>query len=298
MTDDLRLQESVWANESNAEHYWQAHSHRSKWFAERIPAGIKSVFEVGCSSGRNLKFILERHPHLKVGGIDINASSIESARARIPNGNFIVGSIYDNSWVEEKYDMIFTSGVMLHIIPSKIDDVINKILRKAKLYISHMETNGTNKILNWHAESRPSDKITSKLCWEPNIMDIYHQKGVKAEIQNIPCGETDAKHHIYINLKGKQEGGPNHYEENVDKIFGWLDKIAFRCSSSDAGPWVVKEDTDGHFGVFIDNGRFDKKICTVYDRENATFIANSANDVRLLVHSARTLIKYNQMNSK
>lgn len=42
----------------------------------------RSVLEIGCGTGRNLKFMADAHPTLRLTGIDISEEMLKSARAR------------------------------------------------------------------------------------------------------------------------------------------------------------------------------------------------------------------------
>jgi len=43
----------------------------------------RSVLEIGCGTGRNLKLMADRHPALRLTGIDISEEMLKSARAKI-----------------------------------------------------------------------------------------------------------------------------------------------------------------------------------------------------------------------
>ena len=52
---------------------------RSQWLAETIipPLHLTSLLEIGTNSGRNLRYIHQSHPDMKLKGIDVNARAIE-----------------------------------------------------------------------------------------------------------------------------------------------------------------------------------------------------------------------------
>jgi S-adenosylmethionine-diacylgycerolhomoserine-N-methlytransferase len=45
--------------------------------------GASSVLEIGCGTGRNLRLMAERHPALRLIGVDISTEMLKSARAKV-----------------------------------------------------------------------------------------------------------------------------------------------------------------------------------------------------------------------
>jgi SAM-dependent methyltransferase len=196
--NNSELQQSVWASKGKdiIEKYWLAAIPRTMWFLEELKKyEYESIYEIGCNSGRNLFKIKNK----VVGGIDINSKAIEFAKEKNPKGLFSVGAI--QTMPLDKFDIVFSSGVLLHIPPEDIRDVIKSMIGKAAKYVMHMETNGDNSILNGPAHMKPKDKVNKKLFWEPNIVAIYKDLGFKCDMQIIPCGERDARHFLVVNVQ-------------------------------------------------------------------------------------------------
>lgn len=196
-------QEKVWANfpASEAERYWnnRKHKKRSRWFAAFISEyKFDSAFEVGVNCGRNLDYILRFTPGIDVGGIDINEAALEFAKEHVPNAKLEHGSIHEMG-TTEKYDIVFTSGVLLHVPPGDVDKVIQRCLDKANKYVIHMETNGRDRIINGPAELNPSKKVSHKLRCVHDYVRIYKKLGYVAESEKISeFHETDARHIIIV----------------------------------------------------------------------------------------------------
>jgi S-adenosylmethionine-diacylgycerolhomoserine-N-methlytransferase len=54
-----------------------------------LPLGdARSVLEIGCGTGRNLKFMADAHPTLRLTGTDISKEMLKSARARFARAQF------------------------------------------------------------------------------------------------------------------------------------------------------------------------------------------------------------------
>lgn len=196
-------QEKIWQSfgKDEAERYWnkRRHKKRSRWFASMLSKySFESVYEVGVNCGRNLEYILRFSPDTLVGGIDINREALDFAQEQIPGAQLTHGSIYDLS-AEPKYDVVFTSGLLLHIPPDAVSDVIQSLLNKANKYVMHMETQGQDRVLNGPQEFNPTEKVSRKLRCVHNYSRLYHHLGYKTYIRTISeYPESDAQHIIIV----------------------------------------------------------------------------------------------------
>ena len=90
---------------------------RSRWIADVIvpELSITSLLEVGTNSGRNLRFVHDAHPAMRLKGIDVNANAIAFARSRAPGITFEVADA--NRWSEppNEWDAALTMSVLDHI---------------------------------------------------------------------------------------------------------------------------------------------------------------------------------------
>ena len=77
---------------------------RRKWFAKIVALyKPKSILEIGCNEGANLRCMREVIPEIKLAGIDINKNAVNFARSTMPNANIVCGSIYDlDKYFKEK----------------------------------------------------------------------------------------------------------------------------------------------------------------------------------------------------
>jgi len=81
-----------------------------QFLKNRIPRNGR-VLDVGCGSGRNIKYLLERD--YDVTAFDINSMAIEELKSRFPNQaeQFLVSSI-ENFPLEQKFDFIICNAVL------------------------------------------------------------------------------------------------------------------------------------------------------------------------------------------
>lgn len=179
---------------------------RSEWFAA-LPAfaNAKSVIELGCASGRNLYTLQRRYPDMELHGIDINPETIEYARGRV-RGNFRVGNLYDPGSLLEGSapDVIFTMGVLIHIHPQALPELVRKIARHARQYLIFCEQiSETDEVVKGPAWWRPSRKVTGDyIQWSPNLPGILKTLGLSFDLSDVPAElqANGARHLVVVRL--------------------------------------------------------------------------------------------------
>jgi pseudaminic acid biosynthesis-associated methylase len=135
-------QEEFWANEFG-NNYIERNSDKeylasnivffSKIFSQN-QVKLKSVLELGCNVGMNLLALKEIFPSLNINAIDINEKAIQSLQKSQKNFNLQCTSI-NNFQTKEKFDLVFTKGVLIHLNPNDLDKIYEKIYNLSKEYI-------------------------------------------------------------------------------------------------------------------------------------------------------------------
>lgn len=101
---------------------------------------IKSILEVGCNTGFNLGMMREWMASPKnLWGIDINDYNIKQARERWPDCQFVYGSGFDLPFKDDMFDLVFTSGVLIHQKPEEVDAMMQEIIRVSGKYVMAIE---------------------------------------------------------------------------------------------------------------------------------------------------------------
>ncbi len=95
-------------------------------FLEEIPRDIR-ILEVGCGTGTQL-LLLQDCGFLSLYGIDIQKFSQDGF-------DIIRGSALDIPFKDDYFDLVFTSGLLIHISPSDINRALDEIYRCTKQYI-------------------------------------------------------------------------------------------------------------------------------------------------------------------
>ena len=113
---------------------------RSPFFRKllRKHSGINSVLEIGCNLGGNLIVLSKIDPMLKIVGVEPNSKAWQLAKKNLPNVNIYNLSIFDVHWKNE-FDLVFTSGVLIHIADKELNLALRKIYQASKKYILSIE---------------------------------------------------------------------------------------------------------------------------------------------------------------
>lgn len=95
-----------------------------------------SLLEVGAGAGQNISVLRSLNSKFKLGAVEPN----DQARSRIKDADHVYDGqasclpIKDNS-----YDVVFTSGLLIHIPPNQLHEVCSEIYRVAKSHILCIE---------------------------------------------------------------------------------------------------------------------------------------------------------------
>lgn len=133
-------------------------------FIGRLKRNIK-VLEVGANVGSQL-VLLQKMGFKNLYGIELNSYAVEFSRTRTKNINIIPGSAFDIPFKDNYFDLVFTSGVLIHINPKDIKEALHEIYRCSAKFI-------------WGFEYY-ADKCTEviyrgnkNLLWKANFPQVY-----------------------------------------------------------------------------------------------------------------------------
>lgn len=133
-------------------------------FLGNMDRSIK-ILEVGCNVGIQLLF-LQRMGFKNLYGIELQSYAVELAKSRTKNINIIQGTAFDIPFRDNFFDLVFTSGVLIHIHPSDIVSAIKEIYRCTNEYIWGFEYYS-----NEYVEVKYRGK--ENLLWKANFSRLY-----------------------------------------------------------------------------------------------------------------------------
>lgn len=99
----------------------------------------ENALEVGCNIGRNLLAL--RHFIPELHGVEPNAKACQQARDReeLANVTIVESDGFKLPYADSSIDLVFTSGVLIHVAPDDLGAVVDEIVRVARQYIVCIE---------------------------------------------------------------------------------------------------------------------------------------------------------------
>lgn len=88
-----------------------------------------SILEVGCNIGGNLRPLAELAPDAALNGVDVNEIALEIAREAVPSATVARASAYELPFEDRSIDLVFTTGVLIHLPPEGVESAIDEIVR-------------------------------------------------------------------------------------------------------------------------------------------------------------------------
>lgn len=120
-------------------------------------SSFSTVFELGCGFGRITKLLLSNFPNItEYLAIDLSPDQIENAKEFVRpsietkeqnlNINFMVSNI-QSFQIQKKYDLVMASEVLMHVLPSEIEEVIRKLVSMSNEHVVNID---------WYEEPIPA----------------------------------------------------------------------------------------------------------------------------------------------
>lgn len=130
----------------------------------------RSVIEVGCNAGWNLSAIAAIDTTVIAGGIDVNESAVTQARAR---GLF--ATVGKAAQLRHTYplgaDLVFTSGVLIHIAPRELHHVMQSIVASSKRWVLAVEYDA-------ETEEAVEYRGSADRLWKRPFGNLYRELGL------------------------------------------------------------------------------------------------------------------------
>jgi pseudaminic acid biosynthesis-associated methylase len=200
----LTPQETIWTGSFGAEY-----SERNVWSPEALDSNYRAEFgvtrsdltreflatlppdarilEVGSNVGNQL-LSLRKLGYTNLCGVELMHSAVKTAHQRAPEIDIIQGSALDLPFKSSFFDLVFTSGLLIHIQESDLARALTEIARCSKRYIWGFE---------YFSESRVEVEYRghSNLLWRDNWVGEYQRlvPGVELVSERILPSLQDSK---------------------------------------------------------------------------------------------------------
>lgn len=172
------------------EQYGYSRSEMNQTFLGDLSIG--NSLEVGCNVGNQLR-VLQSLGYSNLYGVELQSYAVEKAKKMSQGINIIQGHAYDLPFRDAYFDMVYTSGVLIHIAPEDIVKAMKEIYRTSKRYIWGLE---------YYSEDYQAKEYrgNQQAMWKTNFAQLY--------LNNFPS------------LKLVKEMKFNYLKnENVDQMF-------------------------------------------------------------------------------
>ncbi len=100
------------------------------WRFARPLVPVTSVLDVGCGTGRGLKWIAEREPTVALSGIDPSPEMCKRASRMVPQAKISTGDGASLAFRDASFDVVIATGIMHHIGETK--PVLQEMFRVAR----------------------------------------------------------------------------------------------------------------------------------------------------------------------
>ena len=123
------------------------------------------ILEVGSNVGNQL-LCLQRMGFTNLYGIELQTYAVELSKRQTQQINIIQGSAFDIPYKDGYFDLVFTSGVLIHLSPDDIGKALAEIHRATKKYIWGFEY--------WSEETRQvTYRGNENLLWKADYAGLY-----------------------------------------------------------------------------------------------------------------------------
>lgn len=159
--NDLSLEELDGLYKKN---YGKTRTELNREFLKGLDFSLR-ILEVGSNLGVQLA-CLQKMGFTELYGIELQDYAVELSKSRTQSINIIKGSALDIPYKDGYFDMVFTSGLLIHISPSDLSLVMTEIYRCTKGYIWGFE---------YYAEKHTEVvyRGNENLLWKGNFAGMY-----------------------------------------------------------------------------------------------------------------------------
>ena len=125
----------------------------------------ESILEVGCNVGWNLTY-LSGLGRRGLAGIEPQEYAIERARRRLAHCELRQGDAFSLPYEAESFDLVFTSGVLIHIHSGDLSRALEEMHRVSRRYLLYIEYDArAEQEIHYHGESNALWKRDHRAAW-------------------------------------------------------------------------------------------------------------------------------------
>lgn len=105
-----------------------------------ISEDISSVLDCGSNIGRNIGMLMNEEllPNASYTAVDINADALKVLKGSFPGVNILHSNLL-NLQMESDFDLVFTSGVLIHLQPKTLESIYRNLISWTRKYLIMIE---------------------------------------------------------------------------------------------------------------------------------------------------------------
>jgi spore coat polysaccharide biosynthesis protein SpsF len=96
---------------------------------------VQSILELGANIGINIVVLNKLLPNAKTSAVEINSKAFKELEKVCTDKAYLQSILDINITKYNKYDFVFTKGVLIHINPGKLNNVYDAMYELSKRYI-------------------------------------------------------------------------------------------------------------------------------------------------------------------
>ncbi|HET6325129.1 MAG TPA: pseudaminic acid biosynthesis-associated methylase [Planctomycetaceae bacterium] len=210
---DLNFQSETWAGEFGREYtdrnslslaevealhlrmFGLTKTQISRPFLDHLDRSIR-ILEIGSNIGSQLK-ILQAMGFQSLCGLELQQGAIEKAKAGTTNINFMQGNALDVPFKDGFFDLVFTSGVLIHIAPDNLRQALSEIYRCSRRYVFGFE---------YFAEEMTEVTYHGRqaMLWKTDYCKLYHDQFPELSLvkeQKFKCLDSELVNSMFLLTK-------------------------------------------------------------------------------------------------
>ncbi len=180
------------------DHYGLSRSELNHEFLYKLPRDLR-ILEVGSNVGLQLA-LLQQAGFTDLTGVELQWYGVEEGKKNTRGINLMQGSAFDLPFRDGWFDLVFTSGVLIHIHPNDLPAAMDQIVRCSRRYIWGMEYYAPE-----HTEIPYRGE--SNLMWKGDFARLYLERFPELEVvtrKRVKYTANDNEDEMYLlRKKGK-----------------------------------------------------------------------------------------------
>lgn len=161
-------------------------------FLSKMKRDIK-ILEVGANVGVQLQALREMGFE-NLYGIELQHYAVEEAKKHTSNINIIQGSGFDIPFRDGWFDLVYTSGVLIHINPNNIETIMGEVYRCSRELIWGFE---------YYADEHTDIPYRghTNLMWKANFAGLYQKQFHDLKLvkeQKYPYVDSENVDNMYL----------------------------------------------------------------------------------------------------